>query len=187
MAEMEQNIRNATFAGGCFWCLQADFEKVPGVVKAVSGYAGGFKENPSYEEVCSGRTGHVEAVQIMFDPAIVSYEQLLDIFWKHIDPTDPDGQFADRGSQYRTRIFYHDEEQKRLAERTKEDLAKSGRFTKPIATQIVKFTKFYEAEAYHQGYHKNNPLRYESYRRGSGRDRFLSDTWRDHGKKSPAR
>jgi peptide methionine sulfoxide reductase msrA/msrB len=174
----EINLRKATFAGGCFWCTEADFEKVPGVVKAVSGYTGGKKENPTYEEVSAGTTGHVEAVQVYYDPAKVTYEELLDYFWRHIDPTDPGGQFVDRGSQYRSVIFYHDEEQKRIAEKSREALDKSGKFNKPIVTEIVKLTTFYEAEEYHQDYYKKNPLRYKFYRYNSGRDQFLKKVWR---------
>ncbi len=177
MKETTETIRTATFAGGCFWCSQADFEKIPGVVKVTSGYTGGFRENPSYEQVSSGKTGHVEGVQVFYDPSKVTYERLLDAFWMHIDPTDPGGQFADRGSQYRSAIFYHDEEQKWLAEKSREELAKSGRFTKPIVTEIVKFNIFYDAEDYHQGYDRKNPLRYKYYRQGSGRDRFLKNAW----------
>ncbi len=173
----EVNLRKATFAGGCFWCTEADFEKLPGVVKVISGYTGGNKGNPTYEEVSSGRTGHVEAVQVYYDPRKITYEELLDYFWKHIDPTDGGGQFVDRGAQYRSVIFYHDEEQKRLAEKSKEALSKSGKFSKPIATEIVNFTKFYEAEDYHQDYYKKNPLRYKFYRYESGRDQFLAKVW----------
>ena len=173
----EMNLRKATFAGGCFWCTEADFEKVPGVVKAVSGYTGGKKENPTYEEVSAGTTGHVEAFQVYYDPAKVTYEELLDYFWRHIDPTDPGGQSVDRGSQYRSVIFYHDEEQKRIAEKSREALDKSGKFNKPIVTEIVKLTTFYEAEEYHQDYYKKNPLRYKFYRYNSGRDRFLKKVW----------
>lgn len=176
-AKEEMNLRKATFAGGCFWCTEADFEKLPGVVKVISGYTGGNKENPTYEEVSSGRTGHVEAVQVYYDPRKITYEELLDYFWKHIDPTDGGGQFVDRGSQYRSVIFYHDEEQKRLAEKSKEALSKSGKFNKPIATEIVKFTKFYEAEDYHQDYYKTHSLRYKYYRYESGRDQFLKKAW----------
>ena len=177
MKSESEATRVATFAGGCFWCVEADFEKLPGVVKAISGYTGGQKENPTYEEVSSGTTGHVEAVQVYYDPSKVTYEQLLDYLWRHIDPTDPGGSFADRGSQYRSIIFYHDEEQKRLAEKSKEALAKSKRFDKPIATEIRLFTKFYEAEEYHQDYYKKNPIRYKYYRWGSGRDQFLEKVW----------
>ena len=177
MTQGSEALQVATFAGGCFWCVEADFEKVTGVVKAVSGYTGGTKENPTYEEVSSGKTGHVEAVQVYYDPAKVTYEELLRYFWRHVDPTDPGGQFVDRGSQYRSVIFYHDEEQKKLAERSKEALGKSENFAKPIATEIVKFTRFYDAEEYHQDYYKKNPLRYRYYRHGSGRDEFLKKTW----------
>jgi peptide methionine sulfoxide reductase msrA/msrB len=161
----------ATFAGGCFWCVESDFEKVPGVLKVVSGYTGGTGANPTYESYAS--KGYIEAVQVFYDPAKVTYTQLLDVLWGHIDPTDPGGQFADRGAGYRSAIFYHDEEQRRLAEKSKEELAKSGRFAKPIATEIIKFDKFYDAEDYHQDYYKKNPLRYKYYRSGSGRDQFL--------------
>jgi peptide methionine sulfoxide reductase msrA/msrB len=170
-------IRKATFSGGCFWCTEADLEKLPGVVKVISGYTGGNKENPTYEEVSSGTTGHVEAVQVYYDPSKITYEKLLDFFWKHIDPTDPGGQFVDRGPQYRSIIFYHDEDQKRLAEKSKETLDKSGRFNKPVVTEIIKFTKFYEAEEYHQDYYKKHPLKYSYYRYWSGRDQFLSKVW----------
>jgi peptide methionine sulfoxide reductase msrA/msrB len=177
MAKEDAMLRKATFAGGCFWCTEADFEKQPGVVKVVSGYTGGHQENPTYEEVSSGTTGHVEAIQVYYDPSNISYEALLDIFWKHIDPTDGGGQFVDRGAQYRSAIFYHDAEQKRLAEKSKEELSKSGRFGKPIATEIIKFTAFYEAEEYHQDYYKKHPLKYSFYRHGSGHDQFLEKIW----------
>ena len=165
----------ATFAGGCFWCVESDFEKVPGVLKVVSGYTGGTGENPTYETYA--RQGHIEAVQIFYDPAKVGYAQLLDVFWRHIDPTDAEGSFGDRGAHYRSAIFYHDEEQRRLAEKSKADLGKSGRFSKPIVTEIIKFNRFYDAEEYHQDYYKNNPLRYRYYRHGSGRDQFLEKVW----------
>lgn len=171
------SLQKATFAGGCFWCVESDFEKLPGVVKVISGYTGGNKENPSYEEVSSGTTGHVEAVQVYYDPSELTYAELLDYFWRHIDPTDGGGQFVDRGSQYRSVIFYHDEEQKKLAEKSKEDLGKSGKFNKPIVTEIMKFSKFYEAEEYHQDYYRKNPLRYKFYRYNSGRDQFLEKVW----------
>src|SRR4030066_1806287 len=146
MAKEDGMTQKATFAGGCFWCTEADFEKLPGVVKVLSGYTGGIKENPTYEEVSSGTTGHVEAIQVYYNPSKLSYEELLDFFWRHVDPTDKGGQFVDRGSQYRSVIFYHDEEQKRLAEKSKIELSKSGKFNKPISTEILKFTKFYKAE-----------------------------------------
>jgi peptide methionine sulfoxide reductase msrA/msrB len=173
----EMSLQKATFAGGCFWCTESDFEKLPGVVKVISGYTGGTKENPTYAEVSSGKTGHVEAVQVYYDPTKITYEELLDYFWKHVDPTDAGGQFVDRGSQYRSVIFYHDEDQKRLAEKSKEALSKSGRFNKPIVTEILKFTKFYEAEDYHQDYYKTHALKYKFYRYASGRDQFLEKVW----------
>jgi peptide methionine sulfoxide reductase msrA/msrB len=177
MSKDDSVLKVATFAGGCFWCTESDFEKLPGVVKVVSGYTGGQKENPSYEEVSSGSTGHVEAVQVYYDPSKLTYTELLDTFWKHIDPTDFGGQFVDRGSQYRSVIFYHDEEQKRLAEKSKEALGKSGKFHKPIATEIIKFNSFYDAEEYHQDYYKTSPLRYKYYRSASGRDQFIKKVW----------
>jgi peptide methionine sulfoxide reductase msrA/msrB len=176
-AFLPDKTETATFAGGCFWCTEADFEKVPGVVKVVSGYTGGHKENPTYKEASSGTTGHVEAVQVYYDPAKITYEELLNWFWRHINPTDPGGQFVDRGSQYRSVIFYHNEEQKRMAEKSKEELKKSGKFEKPIVTEIIQFKKFYEAEDYHQDYYKKNPLRYNYYRYASGRDQFLDKVW----------
>ena len=177
MIKEDVTLREATFAGGCFWCTEADLEKLPGVVKVISGYTGGKKENPTYEEVSSGTTGHVEAVQVYYDPSKITYEELLGFFWKHVDPIDPGGQFVDRGPQYRSAIFYHDEEQKRLAGKSKEALDKSGKFNKPIVTEIIKFTKFFEAEAYHQDYYKEHPLKYGYYRDASGRDQFLSKVW----------
>lgn len=179
ISQENQKTRIATFAGGCFWCTEADFEKLSGVVKVISGYTGGKKENPSYKDVSSGTSGHVEAIQVYYDPSKVTYEDLLGFFWKHIDPTDPEGQFVDRGFQYRSAIFYHDEEQKRLAENTKELLNRSGKFKKPVVTEILPFTGFYEAEVYHQDYYKKNPLRYKFYRHGSGRDQFLKQAWGD--------
>ncbi len=178
MEEKTEKLRTATFAGGCFWCVEADFEKVPGVVEVISGYIGGAQENPTYGEVSSGKTGHVEAIQVIYDPQKVSYKELLEIFWRHVDPTDPGGQFVDRGPQYRTLIFYHDEEQKRLAEESEQELARSGRFSKPVVTEIVKFTRFYRAEDYHQDYYKTHALRYKYYRYNSGRDQFLDKVWR---------
>ncbi len=188
MTKESASTKVATFAGGCFWCTESDFEKVPGVLKVISGYTGGKKENPTYEEVSSGRTGHLEAVQVYYNPGKVTYEQLLEVFWRHIDPTDGGGQFVDRGSQYRSAVFYHDEEQKRLAEKSREALARSGKFAKPVATEILPLTKFYEAEDYHQDYYRRNPLRYQFYRSNSGRDQFLKKTWDDENPKaaSPA-
>jgi len=186
MTKASANTKVATFAGGCFWCTESDFEKVPGVLKVISGYTGGRKENPTYEEVSSGRTGHLEAVQVHYDPEKVTYEQLLEVFWRHIDPTDAGGQFVDRGSQYRSAVFYHDEEQKRLAEASREALARSGKFTRPIATEILPLGRFYEAEDYHQDYYRKSPLRYQFYRSNSGRDQFLKKTWGDEKPKSAA-
>ena len=177
MTKEDGMIKKATFAGGCFWCTEADFEKLPGVVKVISGYTGGNKENPTYEEVSSGTTGHIEAIQVYYDPSKITYEKLLDFFWKHIDPTDKGGQFVDRGPQYRSAIFYHDEEQKRLAEKSREALDKSGRFNKPVVTEMIQFGKFYEAEDDHQDYNKKHPFKYGYYRNGSGRDQFLRKEW----------
>jgi len=167
----------ATFAGGCFWCMIAPFEEVPGVEKVVSGYTGGCKENPTYKEVCSGKTGHYEAVQVSFDPQTCPYEKLLDVFWRQIDPTDKGGQFHDRGTSYLTAIFYHTEDQKQKAEASKKALEASGRFSRPVATKILPASVFYPAEEYHQDYHKKNPLHYSVYRQGSGRDAYIARYW----------
>lgn len=171
------NLATATFAGGCFWCTEADFEKVPGVVDAVSGYTGGKVANPTYRQVSSGTTGHLEAVRVYYDPAKISYEGLLEAFWRMINPTDAGGQFVDRGMQYTTAIFYHDAKQKQAAEESKARLAASGRFGAPLVTPIVEAGEFYVAEEYHQNYHDKNPLRYKFYRYGSGRDQYLEKTW----------
>jgi peptide methionine sulfoxide reductase msrA/msrB len=170
-------LRVATFAGGCFWCVEADFEKVPGVVEVISGYTGGHKESPTYEDVSAGATGHLEAVQVIYDPDKITYKKLLTVFWRHVDPTDRGGQFVDRGSQYRTAILYHDEEQKRLAEESVKELSESGRFNKPIVTEIIPFKKFYKAEDYHQDYYKTHSAPYKFYRFNSGRDQFLQKVW----------
>jgi methionine-S-sulfoxide reductase len=177
----EPKLTKATFAGGCFWCIQPVFETLKGVKTVTVGYTGGRTANPTYEEVCSGRTGHAEAVQILYDPAQITYEQLLDAYWRNIDPTTKNSQFVDVGDQYRTAIFYHSEEQKRLAEASKEKLQQSGRFHKPIVTEIVPAVVFYPAENYHQDYYKKCPLRYNSYHHFSGRDSFFEKIW---GKKS---
>lgn len=169
--------QKATFAGGCFWCMEPPFEKLAGVKEVISGYTGGTVPYPDYEGVCSGKTGHYEAVRVIYDPAVISYEQLLDVFWRQIDPTDPGGQFADRGSQYRTAIFFHDEDQKALAMKSKEKLESSGRYDQPIATQILPAGPFYQAEEYHQDYHRKAPTRYCAYRAHSGREEFLKRTW----------
>jgi len=174
---MAADIRIATFAGGCFWCVEHPYSHLAGVVSAVSGYTGGARSNPSYEQVCSGATGHVEAVQISFDPEKTSYAELLDTFWRQIDPTDAGGQFADRGSQYRPVIFYHDAEQKRQAETSRDALVESGRFDAPIVVAIEPAQPFYPAEDYHQGYADKHPAHYCSYRAGSGRQAFLARVW----------
>ncbi|MFP7733818.1 peptide-methionine (S)-S-oxide reductase MsrA [Priestia aryabhattai] len=179
---MTEKYEVATFAGGCFWCMVKPFDEQLGIIKVVSGYTGGHKENPTYKEVCSETTGHYEAVQITFDPEVFPYEKLLELYWPQIDPTDAGGQFADRGDSYRTAIFYHNEHQKELAEESKRQLEASGRFAEPIATQILPAKPFYEAEEYHQGYYKKNKFRYAMYRRGSGRDRFIKENWKDFGR-----
>ena len=170
-------LAKATFAGGCFWCMEPPFTKLPGVISVMPGYTGGVKPDPTYEEVSSGTTGHAEAVEILYDPAKVSYEQLLETFWMNIDPTQADGQFADHGSQYRTAIFTHTEEQQRLALESKMTLEQSGRFNQPIVTQIVPASIFYPAEDYHREYYKKNPMRYQLYKAGSGREGYLKRTW----------
>lgn len=167
----------ATFAGGCFWCMEPPFEALAGVKSVVSGYTGGTKENPTYEEASSGSTGHTEAVQVTYDPNKISYSKLLDVFWRSMDPTDKEGQFVDRGNQYRPGIFYHSEEQKRQAEQSKADLIKLNKFKKPVVLEITAFTKFWPAEEYHQDYYKKNPVRYKYYRFRSGRDQFLEPLW----------
>jgi peptide methionine sulfoxide reductase msrA/msrB len=169
----------AVFAGGCFWCTESDFEKIDGVIEAVSGYTGGKKPNPTYKQVASGATRHAEAVKVVYDPDRISYAELLDTFWRSVDPTDDGGQFVDRGHQYRSAIFYASEEERRLAEDSRDRLAASGRFDRPIVTEIVPLGPFYVAEEYHQDYYKKNPIRYDWYRTGSGRDQFLANTWRD--------
>jgi len=171
------NHQKATFAGGCFWCMEPPYDNLAGIISTTVGYTGGEKPNPTYEEVCSGRTGHAEAVQIVFDSTRISYEDLLQVFWQNIDPTDPYGQFADKGSQYRTAIFYHDEKQKELAEKSKKELEASGKFDSPIVTEIVPAEVFYPAEKYHQEFYKNHPLRYTSYKVGSGRASYLENMW----------
>ncbi|HAR34397.1 MAG TPA: methionine sulfoxide reductase [Desulfobacter sp.] len=172
-----QHLELVTFAGGCFWCTETDFEKVPGVIKVTSGYTGGHDMQPEYHSVSSGTTGHAEAIQVQFDPEQVSYEQLLDIFWRHINPTDADGQFVDRGDQYRSEIFYHTESQKVKALESRKALDASGVFQKPVVTSITPFKNFFAAEEYHQNYAKKNPSQYKFYRLGSGRDQFLKKAW----------
>ncbi len=167
----------ATFAGGCFWCMEPPFENLPGVQKVVSGYMGGHVVNPTYEQVTSGSTGHTESVQVHFDPSIVTYDTLLEVFWMNIDPTAKDRQFVDVGSQYRTAIFYHSDEQRSQAEKSKVRLGESKRFEQPIVTEITAASTFYPAEDYHQDYYKENPIRYKYYRSQSGRDQFLERVW----------
>jgi peptide methionine sulfoxide reductase msrA/msrB len=178
-ARAEEKLEKAIFAGGCFWCMEPPFEKLDGVKEVISGYMGGHKEDPTYEEVSAGTTGHLESVQIIYDPSKVTYEELLDVFWRQIDPTDAGGSFVDRGLQYSSAIFYLSEEQKELAEKAKEELAGSGRFEKKIVTRILSAGKFYRAEDYHQDYYQKNPIRYKLYRYGSGRDKFLGRAWGD--------
>ena len=172
-----KQVEQATFAGGCFWCMEPPFEQLAGVVSVAAGYTGGTKANPTYEEICSGGTGHAEAVQVVYDPSAITYAQLLEVFWRNIDPTTPNQQFADVGDQYRTAIFYHNEEQRRLAEASKKQLQRSGTFKDPLVTEIVPASTFYPAEESHQDYYKKNPLRYQRYRIGSGRDGYLRRVW----------
>ena len=167
----------AIFAGGCFWCMESPFEEIDGVIDVTSGYTGGGTKDPTYEEVSSGRTGHLEAIRIRFDPERVGYKELLDIFWRQVDPTDNGGQFVDRGKQYTSAIFYIDEEQKVSAKSSKSDLNDSGRFKNPVITPVIMAKTFYPAEDYHQDYYKKNPIRYKYYRYGSGRDKFLKKAW----------
>lgn len=167
----------ATVAGGCFWCMVAPFEALDGVLEVTSGYMGGTTDKPTYNDICSGLTGHAEVVHIRFDANRVSFEKILEVFWQQIDPTSLNRQFADAGTQYRTAIFYHGEDQQRIAEQSKQALADSGKFDDPIVTEITAATTFYPAEDYHQGYHAKNPVRYQQYRHGSGRARFLEKTW----------
>lgn len=176
---MEKELKKATFAGGCFWCMVKPFDQWDGVHAVVSGYIGGHVENPTYEAVKSGGTGHYEAVEITFDPNIISYETILPIYWQQIDPTDDGGQFQDRGDSYRAAIFYHNEEQKAAAEATKRELAESGKFTKPIVTKILPATTFYRAEDFHQHFYKTNEQEYKDDRAKSGRDEFIKEVWKN--------
>jgi peptide methionine sulfoxide reductase msrA/msrB len=181
MTEQPAMTQTAVFAGGCFWCTESDFEKVDGVIDAVSGYTGGHVANPTYKQVSSGTTGHIESVKVIYDPSKVTYEQLLDVFWRHVNPTDPGGQFVDRGKQYRSAIFYANDTERMLAEKSKKALAGSGQFDKPIVTEILPLGAFYKAEDYHQDYYKTHSFRYKFYRSRSGRDQFLEKAWaKDH-------
>lgn len=178
--ENPTGLEKATFAAGCFWCVEAGFEKVDGVKEVISGYTGGTEKNPTYQQVSSGRTGHLEAVQVSYDPEIVSYGELLEVYWRQFDPTDAGGSFVDRGHQYTSAIFYHDQEQKALAEASKRKLETSGIFSKPIVTPILPAGIFTPAEDYHQDYYKKNPAHYQRYRAGSGRDQFIEKIWGKH-------
>jgi peptide methionine sulfoxide reductase msrA/msrB len=169
--------QKATIAGGCFWCIEAPFEGIAGVISVVSGYSGGKEKNPTYDQVAGGKTGHKEAVQVTFDPEVISFSEILDIFWQQFDPTDAGGSFYDRGTQYQSAIFYHDKIQQQVAEASKDRWEKSGIFNKPVVTPIVKFEVFYPAEAYHQDYYKKNSTEYYAYRKGSGRDAFIAKHW----------
>jgi len=180
LAGMAQKIEKATFAGGCFWCTEEAFEKVPGVIEAVSGYMGGKLKNPTYEQVSTGRTGHTEVVEVRYDPAKVSYEKLLDVFWVNHDPTVKDRQFCDSGSQYRPEIFYHSDAQKRLAEASKAKWEKQKPFKQPLLTPITAASEFYAAEDYHQDYYKKNALQYRFYVTGCGRYARLDQLWGPH-------
>ena len=177
----------ATFAGGCFWCMEPPYDKLDGVESTVSGYMGGHVENPTYEQVVRGGTGHAEVVQVSYDPEVVSYEELLKVFWRNIDPLDAGGQFCDRGNSYRSEIFYHTQAQKRAAEASGKRLEESGRFDQPIATAITEAGEFYPAETYHQNYYQENPLRYKFYRWNCGRDQRLEELWGEQagGTKGP--
>jgi peptide-methionine (S)-S-oxide reductase len=172
-----KNLATATFAGGCFWCMEPPFDKLVGVVSTTSGYTGGKEKNPTYEEVSSGATGHAEAVQVVYDSTQISYAQLLQVFWRNIDPLAANRQFCDAGTQYRSAIFYHNEEQRRLAEASKQKIEQVKRFDRPIVTEIVAATDFYKAEEYHQDFYKKNSLHYKTYRAGCGRDRRLNELW----------
>jgi len=167
----------ATFAGGCFWCMEEAFEKIEGVVSAVSGYTGGQVENPTYEQVSAGGTGHTESIEVIFDPNKVTYKQLLDVFWRNVDPTTPNAQFCDHGTQYRTAIFYHDESQKQLIEESKERIETSKTFPESIVTEIAPASAFYSAEEYHQDFYTKNPIRYKYYKWNCGRTKRLEQLW----------
>jgi peptide-methionine (S)-S-oxide reductase len=173
-----QDEAKATFAGGCFWCMEPPYDELDGVISTVSGYSGGDVEDPTYQEVVRGNTGHLEVMQVTYDPSVITYEELLDVFWVNIDPVDGGGQFCDRGEQYTTAIFYHDEEQQRLAEESRQEIAESNDFgMRRIQTEIRALEEFYAAEEYHQDYYRKNPLRYKLYRRGCGRDQRLEELW----------
>ena len=174
---LEENLAKATFAGGCFWCMEPPYDELDGVISTTSGYTGGQKSNPTYEEVSAGGTGHAEAVEVLYDPKKISYNELLEVFWRNVDPTTPDRQFCDKGHQYRTAIFYQDEEQEKLAKDSKAALEKKKSFTEPVVTEITKATEFYPAEEYHQDFYQKNPFRYKFYRFNCGRDNRLEELW----------
>jgi peptide-methionine (S)-S-oxide reductase len=176
-AERPEDMARATFAGGCFWCMEAAFEGIPGVASVTSGFSGGAEKNPTYQQVSAGKTGHMESVQVQYDPRRISYGKLLTIFWHNIDPTQGDGQFCDRGAQYRSAIFYGSAEERRLALASERAAAAELRVKKPIVTRVIPFTAFYPAEEYHQDYYKKNPADYHAYRTGCGRDRRLKEIW----------
>jgi peptide methionine sulfoxide reductase msrA/msrB len=176
-APADPSLEVATFAGGCFWCVESGFEKIPGVVEAVSGYSGGEEKNPNYQQVSGGMTGHTEAVQVYYDPEVITYEGLLQGLWRMMNPTDVNGQFVDRGKQYRPGIFYHNAEEKRIAEASIQALEDSGRYDNPVAIEVTPFESFYDAEEYHQDYYKKNPVRYQVYTFNSGRYQFIDDVW----------
>jgi len=176
-ASAQAELKKATFAGGCFWCMEAPFDKLPGVSSVTVGYTGGSKAKPTYQEVSAGTTGHAEAVELTYDSAKITYERLLDVFWHNVDPLTLNAQFCDHGTQYRTAIFFHDDEQKRLADASKDALTKSGRFKQPIVTEIVAASTFWPAEDYHQHYYVTNPVRYKFYRYNCGRDQRLEQLW----------
>lgn len=173
-----QMFQKATFAGGCFWCMVHPFDEIPGIEEVTSGYTGGEVPNPTYRQVTAGATGHTEAVQILYNPEKISFEELMEIYWRQTDPTDASGQFADRGSSYRPVIFYHNEKQKEIAQASKKKLEESGKFSKPIVTTIEKAKPFYEAEEYHQDYYRKAPVHYQLYNKGSGRAKFIKDNWK---------
>ncbi len=179
----DKSQKSAVFGGGCFWCMEPPFEQLEGVIDVKAGYSGGDEKNPTYEQVSSGRTGHIESVRVVYDPEKITFKELLDTFWRYIDPTDPGGQFADRGDHYKTAIFYSDPEEKKIAEQSRAELAASGVFNRPIATAIVPAKPFYPAEEYHQDYYKKNVSHYEAYKVGSGRAGFLERTWKEQPKK----
>jgi peptide methionine sulfoxide reductase msrA/msrB len=175
----KNNLETAYFAGGCFWCMEAAFEAQDGVDEVISGFSGGSEVDPTYDDVVRGKTGHKEAIKVYYDSKVVSYSELVELFWKQIDPTDDDGQFSDRGASYRTAIFYKDSEEKTIAESSKNELENSGKFDKPIVTEILEFKKFYEAEEYHQNYYKKKTVQYKLYEEGSGRAGFKREMWNE--------